>query len=109
MCPAGWERAKDTCKKKWRAIAYQKLSNGVIEDNVCNPDNCWLNRNGNFFNLKSKARFDKFKDTNSCIRNCVDSAGTSISMFGLQLAWREDSCTVVVLEWEQNWNPLDDT
>ena len=91
-CPAGFKRNGNQCTKSWRPIGYQNLAVGALTSD-CQVDNCDMDVNGNFLLFGSKAQFEKYQDHDG--------------YYSFQLAWKVDACTVVILEWKQNNNPLD--
>ena len=59
---------------------------------------CQITEGTNFLRLESADSFEKFKST------VADDDGDFF--FSFQLAWKVDECNVVVLEWNQQNNPL---
>ena len=97
VCPAGFHRNANQCHKAWRPIGYQNLHIGNLTA-TCNAIKCEMDINGNFLSLISKDDFEKFK---------TDEVLETDEHFSFQLAWKVDACTVVILEWKQQHNPLD--
>ena len=86
------------CERQWRAVAYQKFSNGDFGEYTCAADGCTIpsTDNGNFISFGSKTDFDIFEHD-----------GETEGVWGFQLTWRIDDATIAQIEWNQNWNPLD--
>ena len=86
---------------------------------------CMVTSGRNFLYLESATDFDKYKcnsetapgpngvETQESIynaaQNALNTAVTARSRFGIytfQWVWKTNECTVFVLEWKQNHNPL---
>ena len=84
--------------------------------NACNKNGCDIRVGENFLNLESADDFEKFKITSEVLETAslektyndgVDC--TTVPCFGVfafQMAWKVDDCTIFILEWKQNFNPL---
>ena len=102
------------CRKPWRTLGYQNLYSEEFS-NDCTQNGCDQEHGENFLNLETAADFEKFKVTGETLNNAehLYNAGittctsdTCFGVFYIQFAWKVDDCTVFILEWKQNWNPL---
>jgi len=102
-CPHQFQQRSNNCVKAWRTIGYQNM-NGDPFASSCNSDGCEVEVGKNFLKLGDQTIFDKFM-TKGEVLGPDEIEGTH-GIFSFQLAWKMDDCTVVVLEWKQNFNPL---
>ena len=115
------------CRKPWRTLGYQNLYSEEFS-NDCTQNGCDQEHGENFLKLETAADFEKFKVTGETLNitnsdehdynKAITTQGlttvpvttcttnTCFGVFYFQFAWKVDDCTVFVLEWKQNWNPL---
>jgi hypothetical protein len=78
--------------------------NGEKFTATCGKDSCDIKVGKNFLTMGSAEDFEKFMTKLEKLGG--DEILGTHGVFSLQMSWKVDNQTVVVLEWKQNFNPL---